>query len=178
MASTLLSEPAPGCQAAHGGNERRVSAMTSTAARIALAVTILSSTACSLSTVLHKNLDAINASSAAITANNEVVKRSTSVSEEGIKSFQELKKPMESLSSLNPRLEAVAALDRPMVDVAALKPELQAVGHLKPELQGVGDLKKPMTDLVNLQPSLEATAALGPSMDRLAMMQASLERVA
>src|SRR5262245_65860548 len=84
---------------------------------------LLGSTGCSLVTVLNKNLDAINRSTAVISANSDVVKESTRVSEEGVKSFQELKKPMEGLASLNPRLEAVAALDKLMVDVASLKQE-------------------------------------------------------
>src|SRR5215831_13363510 len=134
--------------------------MTGIAVRVILPLMFLSSTACSLTTVLNKNLEAINRSTAVIGANSDVVKESTRVSEEGVKSFQALRQPMESLASLNPRMEAVAALDRPMRDVAGLKPELQAVAGLKPELRDVGDLKQPMSSLVKLQTSLDATAAL------------------
>src|SRR5262249_30282816 len=152
--------------------------MTHAAIRLIFALAVVGSMACSLPGLLRKNLDAINASTVAITANKDVVKESSRVTEQGIKTFQDLKAPMESVADLNPRLGAVAALDKPMVDVAALKPELQAVAGLKPELRNVGDLAKPMTGLLNLQPSLDATAALSAPMERLAMMQASLDNVA
>src|SRR5262245_8785073 len=127
--------------------------MSGTVVRMILALAIVSGAACSLPTVLNKNLHAITASTAAISANNDVVKHSPSVTEAGIKSFEGLRKPMESLASLNPRLEAVAALDGPMRDVAGLKPDLKAVAGLAPQLQAVGGLGQPMTGLVNLKPS-------------------------
>ncbi len=132
------------------------------------ALAVLGSTACSLPMVLEKNLAAIQASTGAITANNEIVKRSTSVTEAGIKSFEGLKGPMEAVAGLNPTLESVAALDQPMMKVAGLGPSMEEVAGLQ----------KPMTRLVDIQPSLDATAALGPSMDRLAQMRPSLDSVA
>jgi hypothetical protein len=124
--------------------------------------------ACSLPMLLHENLDAIQASTAAIRSNSVTVERSADLTEAGIKSFEGLKAPMESMSELNPTLKAVAALDGPMTQVARLAPGMRAVA----------DLREPMTDLAGLQPSLGATAALGPPMERLAAMRTSLEAVA
>ena len=45
-----------------------------TAVRLVVVLAFLSSTACSLTTVLNKNLDAINRSTAVISANSDVVK--------------------------------------------------------------------------------------------------------
>lgn len=138
------------------------------ALRLIPALAVLSGAACSLPALLHKNLDAIQASTAAITSNNDVVKQSTRMSEEGIKSFEGLRAPMESVASLNPTLKAVAALDAPMTQVAGLASGMRAVGGLQ----------QPMARLADLQPSLEATAALAMPMERLATMRASLDAVA
>jgi hypothetical protein len=142
--------------------------MRTLALRLTAALAVLSGPACSLPTLLHKNLDAIRASTAAITSNNEVVKQSTRVSEDVIRSFEGLRAPMESVAGLNPTLKAVAALDAPMTQVAGLASGMRAVGGLQ----------QPMLRLADLQPSLEATAALAPPMERLASMRASLDAVA
>lgn len=122
----------------------------------------------SLPTLLGKNLDAIQASTAAISHNNDIVKDSTAVSEQGIKSFERLRQPMESMSGLAPTLQAVAALNQPLTEVAGLGSSLHEVAGLE----------RPMSRLGQLQPSLDRTAALGPSMDRLAAMRPSLDAVA
>jgi hypothetical protein len=54
---------------------------------LCVALIAISATACSLPMLLQKNLAAIEASTASITANSDVVKHSTSVTEEGIKRF-------------------------------------------------------------------------------------------
>jgi hypothetical protein len=136
--------------------------------RVIAALACLVGVACSLPTLLQRNLKAIEASTTAITANNEIVRRSTSVSEEGIRSFEGLRSPMESMAGLKPTLQAVAALDDPMGRVAGLAPSMQEVAGLR----------QPMTRLVDIRPSLDATAALGPSMDRVAAMRPSLDAVA
>jgi len=132
---------------------------------VMVALAALSGAACSLPTLLRKNLHAIEASTDTINSNSEVVKHSTSVSEEGIKSFEGLRGPMESMARLEPTLKSVAALDGPMSRVAGLAPSMREVASLQ----------QPMTRLVGLQPSLDATAALGPSMDRVAAMRPSLD---
>jgi hypothetical protein len=142
--------------------------MNASALRIMAAVAALGGAACSLPTLLQKNLKAIETSTATISKNNETVQASTRVSEEGIRSFERLRGPMESMAGLEPTLKSVAALDAPLVKV----------GELGPSLHEVAGLQQPMTRLVDIRPSLEATAALGPSMDRLAAMRPSLDAVA
>jgi hypothetical protein len=142
--------------------------MSTHLARVMVGLAALSGVACSLPTLLRKNLHAIEASTDTITKNSDVVKHSTSVSEEGIKSFESLRGPMESMAKLEPTLKSVAALDGPMSRVAGLAPSMREVASLQ----------QPMTRLVGLQPSLDATAALGPSMDRVAAMRPSLDAVA
>ena len=128
----------------------------------------LNGAACSLPSLLQRNLHAIEASTEIISKNSEVVKHSTAVSEKGIQSFEGLRGPMESMTKLDPTLKAVAALDEPMSRVA----------ELGPSMSQVAGLQQPMTRLAGLQPSMDATAALGPSMDRLAAMRPSLDAVA
>jgi hypothetical protein len=136
--------------------------------RVMVALAALGGAACSLPTLLRKNLHAIEASTDTINSNSDVVKHSTSVSEEGIKSFEGLRGPMESMAKLEPTLKSVAALDGPMSRVAGLAPSMREVASLQ----------QPMTRLVGLQPSLDATAALKAPMDELAALKGPLERVA
>ena len=138
--------------------------------RVIAALTGLSGAACSLPGLLQKNLKAIEASTVAITENKDTVERSTKVSEEGIKSFEGLRGPMESMAKLDPTLKAVAALDDPMKGAPPGRPGSE---HAAARRAGAAD-DAPWGH----RASLDATAALGPSMDRLAAMRPSLDAVA
>jgi hypothetical protein len=65
----------------------------------------LNATACSIPVLLQKNLAAIQASTATIAANNDVGKHSTGVTEQGIKSFEGLRGPINSVAPVGPHLE-------------------------------------------------------------------------
>ena len=62
--------------------------ITGTAVRLVLPFLFLSSTACSLATVLNKNLEAINKSTAVISANSDVIKESTRVTKKASRVFR------------------------------------------------------------------------------------------
>src|SRR5919109_1427107 len=104
--------------------------MFSFVARLCALLTAIASAACSLPTLLQRNLAAIEASTATISSNSDVVKQSTSVSERGIKSFEDLRGPMESVAGLAPSLKEVAALAGPMNAVAKLDGPMKNVAGL------------------------------------------------
>lgn len=154
------------------------SVMSGSVASLSVVLIALSASACSLPMLLQKNLAAIEASTATIAANNDVVKHSTNVTEQGIKSFEGLRGPMESVATLGPDLEEVAALNQPMRAVAKLDDPMKKVATLAAPMREVAALERSMTRLADLDPSLNRTAALGPSMDLLSQMRPSLDEVA